>query len=356
MVNEVCSAREVTLDRGVRAIRLENARVVVSILPDKGADIYEFIHKPSGVDAMWKSPWGLRRPASGVATATSSATAWSETYEGGWQELFPNASSACVYKGAELPFHGEVSMSGWDVELSEDGQGAEARFSLRLARSPFRITRIMRLDRGASSVLFRQRITNEGGQEMDYLWGHHPAFGAPFLSADCRVDCNARTVYGDETGEPPHSPLAAGMRHAWPWVERDGVRTDLSLVPGPDQPRGLMGFLVDLEGEQSWYGITNTALGVGFGMTWRTSDFPCIWYWQEMHASPDYPWYQSIYTMALEPHTSHPGGGLVSVMARTGTHRTLAAGASVEVEFRAMVYDSTTGVAAIHADGTVVNR
>ena len=43
-----CAATQVTLARGVRALRLENDRLTATVLPDKGADIYQLIDKRSG--------------------------------------------------------------------------------------------------------------------------------------------------------------------------------------------------------------------------------------------------------------------------------------------------------------------
>ena len=52
--------------------------------------------KPKATDVLWKSPWGLRSLDKGFATAANSHVAWSENYEGGWQELFPNAGESGI--------------------------------------------------------------------------------------------------------------------------------------------------------------------------------------------------------------------------------------------------------------------
>ena len=46
-------------------------------------------------------------------------------YAGGWQELFPSVNAACVYRGSEIPFHGEVASLPWEHEVLE-GEGASA--------------------------------------------------------------------------------------------------------------------------------------------------------------------------------------------------------------------------------------
>lgn len=348
-----CSVTETTLDRGVRAVRLENDLLAATVLVDKGADVYELISKPKGMDVLWKSPWGLRRPGGGHPAAFQSAVTWIEAYEGGWQEIFPSGGGPATYKGVELNFHGEASTSAWDYG-AESGEGwAELRLSLRLARSPFRIERVMRVEAGAPALHLRERVTNEGGEPMAYMWGHHPAYGQPFLSAACRIDTNAVTLVADDAYEPPASPVDPGRAYRWPQGGRADDAIDLARVPGPDEARATLAYVTEWAGEHAWYAITNTELGFGVGLVWPVGAFPHAWFWQEMHASPGFPWYQGVYVMAIEPGTSYPGQGLVNVMDKTGTHRTLAPGETAEAELRAVFYEAAAGVAGIDAAGNV---
>lgn len=348
-----CAVGEVTLDRGVRAVRLENDVLAATVLVDKGADVYELVNKPKGIDVLWKSPWGLRRPGGGHPSAFQSSVTWIEAYEGGWQEIFPSGGGPAIYKGVELNFHGEASTSAWDFEVAPGDGWAELRLSLRLARSPFRIERTMRVEVGQPVLHLKERITNDGGEPMDYMWGHHPAFGQPFLSAACRVDTNAVTLIADDAYEPPASPVDLGRSYRWPQGGRGREAIDLSRVPGPNEARAILAYVTEWDGECAWYAITNAELGFGVGIVWQISAFPHAWFWQEMHASPGFPWYKGVYVMAIEPGTSYPGQGLVNVMEKTGTHRTLAPGESAEAELRAVFYEATAGVAAIGADGRV---
>jgi hypothetical protein len=341
---------------------LENDAIAVTVLPDKGADIYELVSKPDGIDVLWKSPWGLRPPG-GVHSAAESAAAWLEAYEGGWQEIFPNGGTANAYRGVELNFHGEASLASWDYEITaQHGNAAEVRFSTRLRRSPFRIERTMRIEAGRPVVAFHERISNEGREDLEAMWGHHPAYGAPFLSGACRIDTNARTVHADDEIGGPLNPLTKGATFSWPHGEGDpagagtgdGVTTDLSLVTGPDAPpHETMAYLTDFAGQHGWYGITNTALGLGVGLVWPKEVFPYAWFWQEMHASSGFPWYGEVYVMAIEPFSSMPGHGLTRVIEKTGTQLSLPAGKSIEVEFAAVLYHAAHGISRIDPDGTV---
>jgi len=350
-----CSVSEQTLGRSFQAVSIENDLLAATVLVDKGADIYELVYKPRNIDVMWKSPWGIKEWGQGVPSAFNSVSTWLESYPGGWQVLFPNGGDPCMYKGVELNFHGEASTSAWNYEITETGGSVgEVRLSARLRRSPFTIERTMRVEAGRPILILQECITNQGGEAIDYMWGHHPAYGAPFLSQACRVDIGARSLRADDNYLGFANPLRPGECYTWPIVEQEGTETDMSRVPGPDTPRAILGYFEDFE--DGWYAITNTELGLGVGLVWPVEVFPYAWYWQEMHASSGYPWYKDIYTMAIEPFSSIPGQGLVAVMDKTGTHRTLAPGESVEVQLLVIFYESTTGVQRIEGDGTPIFR
>ena len=46
--------------RGNKVAIIENEKIRVVVLVDKGADIYSFVHKSSDTDYMWRSVWGVR--------------------------------------------------------------------------------------------------------------------------------------------------------------------------------------------------------------------------------------------------------------------------------------------------------
>jgi len=347
--------RETTLARNVPALVLENDLISVTVLPGKGADISSLVSRPDDIDVMWRSPWGLLPPGH-VASTNDSGAAWLEAYEGGWQELFPNGGNANTYRGVELNFHGEASLAAWDYEItSVQGDIAEVKLSTRLRRSPFLIERTMRVAAGKPVLTLSETITNQGREDLDAMWGHHPAYGPPFLSGACRIDTNARAFHADDVITSDRNPLSPGATYAWPHGDRDGVATDLSRVAGPDDPpHETMAYLSDFDGDHGWYGITNTELGLGVGLVWPTSVFPFAWFWQEMHAGQGYPWYGEVYVMAIEPFSSWPGHGLSAVIEKTGTHLTIPAGASIHADLSAVLYHSTTGISGISPDGEVM--
>jgi len=87
------------------------------------------------------------------------------------------------------------------------------------------------------------------------MWGHHPAFGPPFLSEDCIIDLPTCVVLNDEINlSPITGRLAIGYKSKWPITKgKKGEEIDLSLVPSVSvnsYDRACMyGF------ERGWYGI-----------------------------------------------------------------------------------------------------
>jgi hypothetical protein len=357
MPNPSCTVTEVPLAPGVRAVRLSSPYMSVDVLPDKGADICSIVHRSTGVDVMWKSPLGLRALNRGW-TSPNSEVAWLESYEGGWQEILPHSGAPETYKGVELSFHGESTLLPWRHEIMRDsGDEVVVDFSVQLYRSPFEIRRRMALSAAANCVRLNERVTNLAGEAMDFVWGHHPAYGAPFLSEHLRVFTNARTIYTDPGYDSPYCRVAPGEVTEWPYARgKDGRRVDVSRFTSQTERNFFMGYLRDFDG-LPWYALVNAHLQLGIGVTWTPQAFRHLWFWQEMRASTGFPFYGRTYTAALEPHSSYPHG-LVNVMNTTKTHHTLGAGASLDAELTFAMFDvdGATEVKRVELDGAVVSH
>src|SRR5687768_16814447 len=93
---------------GWRPVTVENEALRLTVLPDKGADMVELVDLRSGVDPLFKGPWGLLPPGS-PPRERSGDVEFLANYQGTWQELFPNVNEAASYRGKQIPFHGEVA-------------------------------------------------------------------------------------------------------------------------------------------------------------------------------------------------------------------------------------------------------
>ena len=345
-----------TLPSGWLAVQLRNDALEVTILPQKGGEIYALTarqHGPSGIDLLWKAPWGLRTPPVPSAVGPDSQSVWLDHYAGGWQELFPNAGGACTVNGTPHTFHGEASVVPWEYAIEHpDEHAPRVRLTVRLARTPFHIEKVISLDPHRPVLHLWERVTNQGAAPQPFMWGHHPAFGAPFLDKGCRIDVPAKTFLSNESQVSPNTWIAAGERSAWPHVVRaDGGGTvDLSPVPGPESRTDNFGYLLDLDA--GWYALSNNALGLGFALTWPLDVFPCLWLWQELNGTQGYPWHGSTYVMGVEPHTSPTAAGLATAIER-GTARTLQPGGSLEATLTATLFTPRGTVTHVTPQGDV---
>jgi hypothetical protein len=288
-----------------------------------------------------------------VPTAGGEAGFFMDYYEGGWQEILPSGGPNNVYRGTRLGQHGEVSTVPWSVRVEQDDPNRVAvRFGVETIRTPFRVEKTLALTRGSAVLHLSERLTNDGGEPVDFMWGHHPTFGEAFLDDSCRIQAPAGALIAHPDESFGTQRLAPDSRHAWPSAtSRDGSAIDFSRVPGPAARVADMTYLTDLSA--GWYGITNQRRQVGFGMAFPVDIFPVIWYWLVAGGGYGPPWWGRTYNLALEPWTSWPGDGLASAVSR-GRARRLAAGKSLAVELKAVVYAGVEGINGLGPDGALL--
>jgi hypothetical protein len=205
-----------TTVNGHTALFLENERIRVGIFPEKGADIFEFSYESEGrsemIQFLMQTPWGLKPPS------TQSPLDFLENYEGGWQELFPNASEGCQYRGQDIPFHGEVALLPWQFEILQDDPNETAlHLSVACKQTPFRLDRVLRLRRGESRLLIQEKVTNISDESCEFVWGHHIVLGGNFLEDGCLVDMPAHQIFTpDVLYEPLTARLEERQTETWP--------------------------------------------------------------------------------------------------------------------------------------------
>jgi hypothetical protein len=303
---------------------------------------------------LWKSPWGLKKPGKGVVSSgASTEAAWLEHYEGGWQLIFPNGGDECRYNGATLNFHGEASGLPWDYQiLRKSSSSVSVQFTVQLYRSPFRVRRTVTVERALAAVLLHETIENLAEEDLHFMWGQHPAFGAPFLTGGCRLRVPARTFTAHDTEISPTSRIAPSTCGSWPHVNGKLGTIDLSVIPPTEERVTEFGYLSQMN--EGWYALSNPALNFGFGLAWPQKIFPYCWLWQEMRGSFGYPWYGRCYVMAVEPFTSIPGCGLERAIA-AGTAPVLEAGAKVEARFAAVLFEDGE-LESVSTDGNVTRK
>ena len=345
--NYGCRLTEFVL-KGYRAITLENERIRVTVLADKGTDIYEFLYKPKDLDFLWRSSLGLRSMTNYHPMAPVEVGDFLDYYEGGWQEMFPWGGHASVHRGVNTGLHGEVALSPWDYRIEIDTpEEIVVSFSIRTRRAPFLLQKTMSIRRHQAALHIRESFQNESDQETEIVWGHHPAFGWPFLDDSCVLDLPPCRIKVPATLDSS-SRLAAEQEGRWPTVKlRAGGEVDLSRIPGPSARSQDLAFLHGFN--EGWYALRSQSRGVGFGLAWDPRVFSWLWYWQLYRGGPDYPWWGNQYVTAIEPVTSM--ATKFSDAIANGTACKVSGQATVSTELTAWAFESAGPVSRVTREG-----
>ena len=338
--------------RGLKAVVMENELLRVTVLADKGADIFEFVHKPSDTDFMWRTPWGVRDPSLFIPSSGWGEGVWHDMYEGGWQTIAPTGGYPGEYMGAEIGQHNESALMPWDCQiLTDTPEQVSAKFWVQSYRTPYWIEKTLTIEQGSAALKVSESVTNLAEEPTECVWGQHIALGEPFLNAGCRLDLPGGSVYGLGDGSMPGSLLAAEARGEWPTAPAPGG-DPVDLHKFPARSERIEDMAVFHELADGWYAVTDPNKGVGFGFAFPKSIFEYIWYWQVFGGKGGYPWYKRTYNVGLEPFSSMPSG-LPLPPSEEKTSFTMEAGETRTAEMVAVAYESTSGVESISPDGAV---
>ncbi len=301
---------------GYEAVSMENAQLRVVVLPGKGTDIVEFLHKPTDCDFTWGTAWGLRRKGSSEGFILN--------YEGGWQEIFPNGGTPCQFNGAQLEQHDEAALLAWNWTVTaESPDHVAVRFTVDLRKTPFRLHKTLHLRGDEPRLTIEETVENLSPFPQRAMWGHHFAFGGPFLEPGCRISIPAGTAQVEE--EPLATRRFRPGRYAWPHIPgADGALHDADILPEAGSGQDIV-YLRDLQ--EGVYRIANPRLGVALDVEWDNAVFPECWFWQEF-GGDGYPWYGRHYNIGLEPFCGYPTHGLCEAV-DNGSAMTLAGGQTV---------------------------
>jgi hypothetical protein len=334
--------------QGYRAVTLENERIRVTVLADKGTDVIEFLHKPTDTDFLWRSSLGLRGRDAYRAMSPVAAGDFLDYYEGGWQEMFPWGGHASVYRGVNTGIHGEVCLAPWDYQIATDStEEVSVAFTIRTRRAPLTLTKILSLRRNDAALHIRETATNESGQDVEIVWGHHPAFGAPFLDGTCVVDLPACAL---KTSRPLDSTsrLVAHQEGTWPNAKLSaGGVADISKISPYSARTQDLAFLTGFK--EGWYAVRSQSRQVGIGFAWDAKVFQWLWFWQNYGGGADYPWWGREYVAALEPVTSM--ATKFSDAIENGTAFKFAGNSSVTMEMTVWAFEASKPVKRITSTG-----
>ena len=318
--------------KGWKTLTLENELLSVTVLPEYGGWIYSVFHKGRQVELLWQCPRGLRAKDDPVL-APDPLLAYAARTLGAWPEIFPHGSGPAEANGVKLPMHGEVVHRAWEHGIIKArGIEAAAHMGVQCHLMPLRLERVLRVVAGRAVFELEETVTNYARVPADFMWGHHPLFGKPLLSASSRIMAPAARWLDDDAFKPT------------PWPVHEG--RDQAACPAEGAETGQMFYLDSLSA--GWIALVNPVEKLGAALSWDPAVFPCVWIWREANSSKRYPYFGTAYAAALEPFSNLPG-------ARTRGEKLLhlEPGASLTTRLCLTAFEGLTDVTHVSADGEV---
>lgn len=155
---------EVISEQGYSIYSLKNDAVSLSVVPDLGAKLISLKDLRTGREWMWHPDGGLK------LFTNHSHDDFSKSPLAGLDECLPTIAP-CVWRGRQLPDHGELWSMPWEVDEKAWAQ-CQLRTHIRLRLSPFEFTRTVELRRNV--VHLNYELKNLSHSEEHYLWAMHP--------------------------------------------------------------------------------------------------------------------------------------------------------------------------------------
>jgi hypothetical protein len=201
----------------IEHVRLGNDALQITVLPELGAKIFDFIHLPSAQNFLWHNP---RIEPQRYPVDANFDNYWC----GGWDDGFPTCET-CSHNGELYPNLGELRSLAWRLEMAGP---AFAQLSADGPISPVRASKEIRLVEDALEMRFSIRHVCHA--PIEFIWGTHPAHA---ITPDCLLHIPARKGL---VGQANHLILGEpGQSYEWPIVKSSQGSMDMSRVlpPGP---------------------------------------------------------------------------------------------------------------------------
>lgn len=297
MRNYGCRITDDLVYKGYRSIMLENEQMLIQLLLDKGSEPIRWLHKPTDTDFIWYTRLGL-------LPATPVHQDYQMTYLGGWQEMFPEISHSHQYRGALL-HRGEAAITPWDYEIvKDDPDEIVVLLTNRMRSLPLRIEKVFVLQSGSSNIRIEETVFNESpSTAIEVNWGHHLAYGPPFLNEQTRVEI----AQGAIVLHPEYNETTL-----WPHAVQDGEIVDLSEMAARGSNRDLLCIL----SHNGKYRLKRPGDGLTLEVRWDQEVWPYLWYWQNYGGNIDAPFFGCEYNIGLEMFNVPPKLTVADAVAR----------------------------------------
>ena len=163
-IKVLANNRTIRREQGFDVYILSNQWAELAVVPELGAKIISLKNLRTGREWMWHPDGGLKLFQNWMGDDFSNGPLV------GMDECLPTISP-CVWRGRELPDHGEVWTAAWEVDPEPWKNGCLGT-SISLKASPFDFARTVELYE--NEVRLNYQLTNRSPEPEYFLWAMHP--------------------------------------------------------------------------------------------------------------------------------------------------------------------------------------
>lgn len=341
--NYGCRYKEV-IYHTLRTIILENEKISVIILADKGTDIISINYKPTDTEFMYTPPTGLSclHKKNQLQFGKDFIV---DNYFGGWFECFPNTGEPNEFGNRHFLNNDELTYLPWDVYPIEDTpEKVTLKFTAVCAKLPYKVEKYITVKSGIPSIFIEETATNLSYKKQPYLWGQHPIVGGKFLNENVRIDLPGASV-------SPFCPRKGKeYTEKWPYATIGGKKTDCRIFPKTGSQDGILLHMADLE--DNWGAIRNEELKLGIGYSWDSSifDHAILWLHGGDNTSPCN--FGGMNLACIFPKSSNIN--TLKLAEEDGELSYIEGNSSISTWFTATVFEGDKPVTKIGRDGKVI--
>lgn len=266
-------------------ITLANERLSVTILPEIGGRIENFIDIETGKDWVWH-PDGYSKGERQLPVGA----AFDENWTGGWDEVFPN-DAACSFQGNSLVDHGELWSQPW--QLMEESRLA-VRMCYECETVPVAVEKIVWLDRRKPHLYIDYGFDNLSNDLLPFLFKLHAALEIDAGDEIAMPSCLIRPV------DLGFSTIAGSIEKSRFPFARDQQGEQVALDRVLDREANQQEFLYATDLAHGSCGLRNSKTGKILRMAFNKSDIPSVWLFLS------YGRWRNHYVMVMEPCTNVP--------------------------------------------------
>jgi galactose mutarotase-like enzyme len=210
---------------GLRGVRLENERLSVSLVPEAGGKIAEFVDRRSGRNWLWQNPHlPIRRPVYGADYGR-------ELDSGGWDEILFSTGPCEIDlpdgPRCSIPDHGDLVGQPCEVGRSEvlDSGQAVCELTTTGRALDYRWRRVALLDAELPRLTLEYSLENSGGSPWPWAWCAHPLIA---VERGTRIELPVGSEFR-VANSLQLNPTPRDSEFAWPRLPvGDGREIDLS--------------------------------------------------------------------------------------------------------------------------------